>query len=117
LPKRRLALSRCGNYYASTVLALGVKDTTAGYRAYTADILRDIDVATTQTTGYGFQVECTYRVIGAGGKIVEVPICFTDRVRGNSKMSMRIITEAMSLVTWWGVRDRVFNRRLRKKRA
>ena len=52
----------------------------------------------------------TYRVLNAGGKIEEIPIAFTDRVRGNSKMSWRIVVEAMLLVTWWGVRDRVLRR-------
>ena len=57
--------------------------------------------------GYGFQIEMTYVVSQAGGKIVEVPISFSDRVRGTSKMSGRIVVEAMVLVTWWGIRDRV----------
>ena len=115
-PKRRLAISRTGNLYASTALNLGVKDTTAGFRAYRAEILRDMEFDTTKSTGYGFAVECTYRLVNVGGKIEEVPICFTDRVRGNSKMSLFIIAEAMTYVTWWALRDRVFRRVLRKKR-
>jgi glycosyltransferase involved in cell wall biosynthesis len=109
-PKRRLALSVAGNRYAAFCLGMDVRDTTAGYRAYRARILDAIDFDSTHSTGYGFQIEMTYRVRNAGGRIDEVPIAFTDRVRGTSKMSWRIIAEAMALVTWWGVRDRVFGR-------
>ena len=73
-------------------------------------MLRAIDFDTTHSTGYGFQIEMTYRVLGTGGRIDEVPIAFTDRVRGHSKMSWRIVAEAMLLVTWWGLRDRVLRR-------
>src|SRR5207247_857494 len=61
--------------------------------------------------GYGCQIEMTYRGAQVGGRIVEVPIKFVDRVRGTSKMSTAIIAEAMALVTWWGIRDRVLRRR------
>jgi len=105
-PKHRLALSVAGNRYAAFCLGIGVRDTTAGYRAYRASMLRAIVFDTTHSTGYGFQIEMTYRVLNAGGRIEEVPIVFTDRVRGTSKMSWRIVGEAMLLVTWWGLRDR-----------
>jgi dolichol-phosphate mannosyltransferase len=107
-PKQRRLLSRIGNTYASTVLGLGVHDATAGYRAYRASVLRSIDAADTRATGYGFQVELAYLAHRQGATIVEVPITFMDRVRGESKMSWHIIGEAMSLVTWWALRDRVF---------
>jgi dolichol-phosphate mannosyltransferase len=94
-----------------------VRDATAGYRAYRASILEAIDFESTHSTGYGFQIEMTYRVLNAGGKIEEVPIAFTDRVRGTSKMSWRIIAEAMLLVTWWGLRDRVLRRGSRLRRS
>ncbi len=109
-PRHRLALSVAGNRYSAFCLGIRVRDTTAGYRAYRASILRAIDFDTTHSTGYGFQIEMTYRVLAAGGKIDEIPIAFTDRVRGNSKMSWRIVAEAMLLVTWWGFRDRVLRR-------
>ncbi len=109
-PRHRLALSVIGNRYAAFCLGIDVHDTTAGYRAYRASTLATIDFDSTHSTGYGFQIEMTYRVVNAGGKIEEVPIAFTDRVRGNSKMSWRIVAEAMLLVTWWGVRDRVLRR-------
>jgi dolichol-phosphate mannosyltransferase len=112
-PRHRLALSVVGNRYAAFCLGIAVHDTTAGYRAYRASILQAVDFDSTHSTGYGFQIEMTYRVVNRGGKIEEVPIAFTDRVRGNSKMSWRIVAEAMLLVTWWGLRDRV----LRRKRA
>lgn len=109
-PRRRLALSVAGNRYTAFCLGMGVKDATAGYRAYRASILEAIDFDTTASTGYAFQIEMTHRVLASGGKVEEIPIAFTDRVRGNSKMSWRIVVEAMSLVTWWGLRDRVVRR-------
>jgi len=113
-PKRRLWLSVGGNRYAGFVLGMPVRDSTAGYRAYRASILRAMDFESTHSTGYAFQIEMTYRARAAGGRIDEVPIAFTDRVRGTSKMSTRIVVEAMTLVTMWGVRDRVFRRRRRR---
>jgi dolichol-phosphate mannosyltransferase len=64
----------------------------------------------THSTGYAFQIEMTYRTMHAHGRIEEVPIAFTDRVRGTSKMSGRIVGEAMTLVTLWGLRDRVLRK-------
>ena len=103
----RRALSRWGNRYAAAVLGIDVKDATSGYRAYRAEALTNIDFHTVQADGYGFQVEMAYRVLASGGRIVEVPISFTDRVRGESKMSGRIVIEALVLVTWWAIRDRL----------
>ena len=103
----RRALSRWGNRYAAAVLGIDVKDATSGYRAYRAEALTNIDFHTVQADGYGFQVEMAYRVLASGGRIVEVPISFTDRVRGESKMSSRIVVEALVLVTWWAIRDRI----------
>jgi dolichol-phosphate mannosyltransferase len=105
-PWHRRALSKYGNGYTGFMLRTGVRDATAGYRAYPAETLRRIDYATTRSKGYGFQIETAYRVARAGGRIVEVPIAFTDRVRGASKMSLAVMTEEMALVSWWGVRDR-----------
>ena len=110
-PAHRRALSRYGNRYASRVLGLHVRDVTSGFRAMRADVLRAIDFESTRANGYGFQIEQAYRVAQLGLRIDEVPITFTDRVRGTSKMSWRIIVEAMSLVTWWAMRDRVLRRR------
>jgi len=113
-PWLRRALSKWGNRYAGFVLGTGVADATSGYRAYPADTLKAIDFASTRAKGYGFQIETAYRVWRWGGRIVEVPITFTDRVKGHSKMTWRIAAEELSLVTWWGVRDRVRGRRTRR---
>lgn len=109
-PFHRRMLSRWGNRYVGVVLGVGVRDATAGFRAYRAPMLEQIDYATTAADGYAFQVEMAYRVRRRGGTIVEVPITFHDRVRGTSKMSGRIVVEAMVLVTWWAVRDRLLRR-------
>lgn len=106
-PWRRRALSKYGNFYTGFMLRTGVKDQTAGYRVFRADTLRAIDYAATRAKGYGFQIELAYRVTQHGGTIVELPITFTDRVRGQSKMSMGVMAEEMLLVSWWGIRDRV----------
>jgi dolichol-phosphate mannosyltransferase len=113
-PVVRRALSRIGNLYASTVLGLGVRDATSGFRAYRANVLQSIDVSHTKATGYGFQVELAYRAHRQGATIVEVPITFNDRVRGESKMSWHIIGEAMTLVTRWAFRDRILAKFRRK---
>ena len=102
----RRALSRVGNRYAARVLALPLADATSGFRAYRADIVRRLDLGAVRADGYGFQIEMAYRVARAGGHIVELPIEFLDRRRGASKMSPRIIVEALLLVTWLGLRDR-----------
>ena len=106
-PLHRRWLSRAGNRYADWALGLSVRDATSGFRAYRADALRRLDLAGVKADGYGFQIEMAYRVAGNGGQIVELPIEFKDRTRGTSKMSFRIIAEALALVTWWGIRDRV----------
>jgi dolichol-phosphate mannosyltransferase len=105
-PWFRRALSRVGNFYAGAVLGTSVRDNTSGYRVYRAEILKDIDYASTRAKGYGFMIETAYRVWQRGGKIVESPIAFTDRVRGYSKMTLTVAAEELLLVTWWSVRDR-----------
>ena len=99
----RHLLSRGGNLYASAVLGLGVADATAGYRAYSAGILRRLDLGRIRAEGYGFQIEMTYRAKQDGAAITEVPISFVDREAGESKMSSFIVIEALGLVTWWGL--------------
>ena len=110
-PWHRRALSKYGNRYSSAMLRLDVRDLTAGYRAYRGEMLDRIDIDAVRAEGYGFQVEMTYFAANAGGRIVEIPIKFVDRVRGTSKMSSAIVVEAMGLVTWWGIRDRLLRRR------
>ena len=99
----RHLLSRGGNLYASAVLGLGVADSTAGYRAYSAGILRMLDLDRIRAEGYGFQIEMTYRARQHGAAITEVPIKFVDREAGESKMSSFIVVEALGLVTFWGL--------------
>jgi dolichol-phosphate mannosyltransferase len=106
-PTIRRAVSVIGNRYAGFVLGLDVRDATAGFRAYRAEILRKLDLPAMRADGYGFQVEMAYRIARLGGSIVELPIEFKDRVEGDSKMSWRIVAEALVLVTTWAVRDRV----------
>lgn len=110
--KRRAWLSRWGNRYAAAVLGLAINDSTSGFRAYSAAKLREIDLTSVRADGYAFQVEMAYRVIRAQGRVVETPIRFGHRASGTSKMSGRIVVEAMALVTLWGVRDRLLRRRL-----
>jgi len=100
----RRMLSRGGNLYASFVLGLRVKDATAGYRVYRTSALEKIEYQTALADGYGFQIEMTYRARRAGASIVEVPISFSDRVLGESKMSSAIVVEALLLVTSWALR-------------
>ena len=111
---RRL-LSRGGNVYASTLLGLGVTDSTAGFRAYSASVLNRIALDDIRAEGYGFQIEMTYQAKRAGAPIVEVPIRFVDRTEGESKMSTFIVVEALGLVTWWGIQRflHVFRRKSR----
>ena len=104
-PRVRRFLSRWGNRYAAGMLGLAVNDATSGYRVYSADVLRRMDVASVQADGYGFQVEMTHRLVRAGGRVVEIPIIFRDRERGTSKLSYRIIGEAFRLVMQLAVRD------------
>ena len=103
----RRFISQAGSLYARLVLGLKVRDTTAGFRAYAAPALASMALQEIRADGYGFQIEMAYEVSKAGGRIVEVPITFGERQRGTSKMSSRIVFEALGLVTWWGLRDRV----------
>jgi dolichol-phosphate mannosyltransferase len=114
-PRSRRFISVAGNRYAAALLRLPVRDATAGFRAYRASMLAQLDLGHMRADGYGFQVEMAYRVLRRGGRIVEVPITFTDRVEGDSKMSWRIVFEAFVLVTLWGIRDRLPGRRNRDR--
>jgi dolichol-phosphate mannosyltransferase len=111
----RRMISRGGGLYARIMLGLSVHDATAGFRAYHRRLLSQLDLDSVRADGYGFQVEMTYFTEQAGGRIVEVPITFRDRSLGHSKMSGRIVVEALVLVTWWAVRDRA--RKLRRSPA
>lgn len=107
----RRGLSRSGNIYAAVWLRLGVKDLTSGFRAFRAKALADQDLGSVATHGYAFQIEMARRVDRQGGRIVEVPITFIERAAGKSKMSNRIVLEALIQVTRWGLADLVKRRR------
>ena len=102
--KGRVLLSRAANLYVRAMLGLGVKDSTAGFRIYSAAILRKLDFQSIKSDGYSFQIEMTRAVHKLGGKIIEVPITFRERENGVSKMSKNIVREAMLLVTIWGLK-------------
>jgi dolichol-phosphate mannosyltransferase len=110
-PRSRLVLSRGANLYVRLMLGIGVRDATGGYRAYRADTLRAIALDEIQSQGYCFQVDLTRRTAAAGLVIREVPITFTERVQGASKMSNAIIAEAFWRVAQWGVARRLRLRR------
>jgi dolichol-phosphate mannosyltransferase len=99
----RRVLSWGGNRYAALMLGVPVRDMTSGFRAYRADLIRNLDLAEVRAEGYGFQIEMTYRAAQLGARIEEVPIRFVDRESGTSKMSSTIVAEALLLVTYWGI--------------
>ena len=112
-PWHRRAISRLGCLYARMALGISARDATSGFRAYAREALEQIDLDRVAADGYGFQVEMAYLVERNGGRLVEIPIEFRDRTLGHSKMSSRIVVEALVLVTWWGLRDGLRRRRLR----
>ena len=100
--KFREYLSKSANAYANLLLSLGVKDTTSGFRIYTAELLQQMEVATIRSEGYCFQIEMTRRAISRGGSVSEIPITFIERAHGQSKMSVVIALEAVLRITAWG---------------
>lgn len=106
-PWHRQLLSRGGNTYTRIALGLPVADATAGFRAYRASTLDALHLDDVASHGYCFQVDMAWRTHRAGGSIREVPIRFVERAEGSSKMSRRIVGEALVRVTVWGLRHRV----------
>ena len=106
-PWRRLALSRTANTYSRLLLGVGIRDITAGYRAYRREVLEKIDLASVYSKGYCFQIDLTWRAINHDFSVVEVPITFTERELGVSKMSGSNIREAMVKVARWGLSGRL----------
>ena len=106
-PWRRLALSKTANTYSRVLLGVDIHDITAGYRAYRREVLEKIDLAAVDSKGYCFQIDLTWRAINYGFKVVEVPITFTERELGVSKMSGSNIREAMGKVAQWGIGSRL----------
>jgi dolichol-phosphate mannosyltransferase len=105
-PLHRRLLSRWGNRYTAGVLGLHLRDITSGFRGYRHGALAVIDAPSTNAEGYAFLTEMALRASDGGLTITEVPILFADRTAGTSKMSMRIISESMLLVTGWGLKRR-----------
>jgi dolichol-phosphate mannosyltransferase len=105
-PWRRKFLSVNANRYVRLAMGLKVHDATAGFRAYRAETLASLDLESVESQGYCFQVDMTWRVIQAGGRVQEVPITFVERELGISKMSGSIIREALVKVTIWGAQRR-----------
>jgi len=99
----REAISRGGNLYVRIMLGLPVNDATAGFRAYRRQVLEALNVGEVRSSGYCFQIEMAHRAWREGFAVVEVPITFTERQAGTSKMSKRIVAEALWRVAQWSV--------------
>jgi dolichol-phosphate mannosyltransferase len=106
-PVRRLVLSKTANTYSRLLLGVGIHDITAGYRAYRRGVLEKIELDAVESKGYCFQIDLTWRAVNNGFTITEVPITFTERELGVSKMSGSNIREAMVKVARWGIGGRV----------
>ncbi len=105
-PKRREVLSRGGNLYSRLALGVAIHDITGGYRAYRSAVLRALPLDDIESHGYCFQVDLAWRAAQAGFRVAEVPITFTEREIGTSKMSGGIVREALLKVTLWGAAHR-----------
>jgi dolichol-phosphate mannosyltransferase len=106
-PRSRRLLSRGGNLYTRLALGIELHDATGGYRAYRRTVLQTIDLSAIASEGYCFQVDLAWRAVQAGFRVIEVPITFAERVRGESKMSGDIVREALLRVTEWGAAHRL----------
>lgn len=105
-PRHREILSRGGNVYSRLALGVKIRDITGGYRAFRAPVLRAMDLSTVESHGYCFQVDLAWRALRNGFRVTEVPITFTERELGTSKMSGGIVREALLKVTVWGAQKR-----------
>lgn len=94
-PLSRVLLSYVASLYTRVVTGMPIKDTTAGFKCYRIDVLKTIDLDAIRFNGYGFQIEMKFNTWKHGFKIKEVPIVFTNRIRGESKMSIKIFNEAV----------------------
>ncbi len=107
---RRL-ISQGGSLYARSVLGVGVRDLTGGFKCFRRETLEKLDLPSVQSEGYSFQIELTYRALGLGLRVVEVPLTFVDRRVGKSKMSRQIFLEAAAMVLKLRLHQREFLRR------
>lgn len=108
-PKSREILSRGGNQYARFMLGIKIGDATGGFRAYRTQALKQLDLSTIDSQGYCFQVDMVRRFLKKGFTIKELPITFTERTIGTSKMSKNIVIEAFIKIGIWGL-QRLFRR-------
>lgn len=108
-------LSRGGNHYSRMALGVDLTDLTGGYRAYRRHVLDGIDLNTVASQGYCFQVDLAWRSVRGGFSVMEVPIVFTEREQGRSKMTSAIVLEAFWRVTAWGIQRRMAGLRSRRR--
>jgi dolichol-phosphate mannosyltransferase len=109
-PIARLMLSYSANMYARAVTGLQLWDSTGGFKCFRREVLEAIDLTSVKSNGYAFQIEMSFRAWKRGFRIVEIPIVFTDRSEGESKMSKRIVREAVWMVwrlRWWSITGKV----------
>jgi len=112
-PASRQLISRGGTAYTRLALGVPIQDATGGYRAFRADTLRQLDLHEVASQGYCFQIDLAWRAVQRGLTVREVPITFVERTAGASKMSRKIVAEALWRVTLWGIDDKVT--RLRRR--
>ena len=109
-PMSRLFLSYAANIYARGVTGLPIFDATGGFKCFRRNVLESIDLSSVKSNGYAFQIEMSYRAWKRGFRLVEIPIIFVDRTEGVSKMSKKIVREAIWMVwrlRWWSLTGRI----------
>jgi len=109
-PMSRLFLSYAANIYARFVTGLPIFDTTGGFKCFRRNVLESIDLNSVKSNGYAFQIEMSYRAWKGGFRLFEIPIIFVDRTEGVSKMSKKIVREAVWMVwrlRWWSLTGRI----------
>jgi dolichol-phosphate mannosyltransferase len=106
-PIERILISYYGNWYARKVTGLSIRDTTGGFRCIRRDVLERIGFERIKADGYAFQIELNYRFVKHGARIKEIPFLFLDRTRGTSKLTLRIGLEALWIVWWLRIADRL----------
>jgi dolichol-phosphate mannosyltransferase len=109
-PIGRLLLSYAANVYARGITGLQLFDSTAGFKCFRREVLQALDLDAVRSSGYAFQIEMNFRAWKKGFRLVEIPIVFVDRTEGESKMSKKIVREAVWMVwrlRWWSIRGKV----------
>lgn len=109
-PMSRLFLSYAANVYARAITGLPIFDTTGGFKCFRRNVLESIDLSSVKSNGYAFQIEMSFRAWKSGFRLLEIPIVFVDRTEGESKMSKRIVREAVWMVwrlRWWSLTGRI----------